>query len=188
MATQAGSGFIGFIFALLLALLFWFWGAATITGSDQGGPIRVPAHPNGQYQLPTGNAVVIDAVVNRGPLPPIYQAGYEITIDATGHAVITVTPPGGAPGVPHPSATPQTIATEIGVAGLQRLLGQLSEAGFFTLRNNGTPLIGGPESAIAVTLADGIWQARAAELDAGGQSRLQHAQQLIAAAVRYNPS
>jgi hypothetical protein len=123
---------------------------------------------------------VIFSAVNNGSVPPEYQEGVEVTIDATGHATIQTK----TEGTPVPSEQ----AVDIGVDGLQQLLVQLQSIGYFDLPQPNpiveTPQpVGGPNNILSVTLADGSWSPRADLLDDAQLVILNQAQQAIANAV-----
>jgi hypothetical protein len=139
-----------------------------------------PVATDGQFQLSDCATTVIFSAVNNGSVPPEYQEGVEVTIDATGHATIQTKTEGT------PAPAEQT--ADIGVEGLQRLLGQLQTIGYFDLPQPNpvgeTPQpVGGPNNILSVTLADGSWSPRADLLDDAQVAILNQAQQAISNAV-----
>lgn len=188
----------GILIALVLAGLAWLTPESAFTGSAGGAtavasplaPVHVGTATAKVFPLPSGNAVVIDAAVNSGALPPPhFEVGYEITITAKGHVTITVTPEGAqGAGAITPTAKQHTISREIGVDGLQRLLNEMDRAGFFGLSPlQGSPRVGGPTSIIDVHLANGAWSVDGAQLPPAALDTLNQIQTLIAAAVGYQP-
>jgi hypothetical protein len=139
-----------------------------------------PVASNGRFQLPACKTIVIDSIVNNGPLPPPYQAGREIAIDTTGMVTITTK----TQSTPEPT---EQIAN-MGVDGLQRLLGQLKAIGYFDLPQTSSfdpsqiP-IGGPNNILVVTLADGTWNTRADVLTDEQKRILNEAQQAVSDAL-----
>lgn len=131
--------------------------AVGVDGTERCGPETV----DGAYQLPAAG-VVIRSAVTTGPVSPASQEGYAVEIDAAGVATITETV---AP--PTTAGTPAAIATtvrtvELGVEGLQGLLGALDGCGFFGLpqEDEFAPADvsdDGSIDRIEVTLADGTW-------------------------------
>jgi hypothetical protein len=164
------SVIFGIIIGALLALfgLFGSWseyegtsGDQTCAVDDDGVSRCGPSKIDGLYQLPD-SGVVVSAIVNNGPLPPEYQAGYEITIDADGHVTIEDTDEG----TPEPAVS----TADIGVDGLQELLGDLETAGFFYLPvwsefEDADVPVGGGVSDLTVTLEDGTWEVYGAPLE-----------------------
>ena len=136
--------------------------AATPAGRDGGLPRLV----DGRYQLPDDpTATVIDLTFGNPTLPPEYQYGYEVTIDASGHAVATISPVGSRASTPTVDASEQS--AELGEDGLQDLLAELEALGFFELppEDPENLLIGGEVDAIEVTLADGQWRVNSWSLE-----------------------
>lgn len=134
-------------------------------------PASPPALRNGAYQLPPGNASVVHVSVSKtGSIPPP-EEGHDIDIDAGGRATIkTLILPG--PGTPV-NTQPQLVETRqtnLGVAGLQALLGTIAATGFFALPQPQTmpPIVGDPFRALTVALADGTWSAQDSQLAAAG--------------------
>lgn len=181
------------IIALILLLLFYLlFGYSTELTSEsqscvgvmQGEPQRCgPTLIDDQYQVPA-SGMVIHAVVNVGPLPPEYQEGYEITIDAAGIATIVVTPLG--------AEEPITTTADLGPDGLQNLLRDLDNAGFFylptteSLDETDVP-IGGDVSNLQVTLVDDVWEVPGAALTGIDRETLDQAQRLLVIAVGLDP-
>jgi hypothetical protein len=181
---------------ILLLLSFLLWGFRTnVADEPMGSESRAcavaegdeqrcgPTRVNDQYQVPV-SGTVIHALVNVGPLPPEYQEGYEITIDASGVATVAVTPLGAA----------EAIATivDLGPDGLQHLLRDLDNAGFFylatvkTLDETDVP-IGGDVSDLTITLVDDVWDVPGAALTADERTTLDEAQRLLVIAVGLDP-
>jgi hypothetical protein len=136
------------------------------------------------------DAVVIQAVMNNGPVSPEFQAGYEITIYGDGRAEIVITPEGASPGIPEADRTAEqeTRTVELSADELGTLLRELQAIGFFNLTqaddvDPGQLLVGGSVSAITVTLVDGSWEINGNGLPSHEADLLQQAQQLIADAV-----
>lgn len=188
------SNMLTMLLGLLFAFTFWFWSSSVIaadgsTPSGASSPMAMGT-PVAQrvFPLPSGKTIVIDAAVNRGALPPEYQAGYEITIDATGHALITVTPQGAYAATP--TAKQQVITREVRVAGLQALLNRLERGGYFRLDQlrggQGMPA-GAPGNVISVTLADGKWSMNGPALSPSAEMQLDRMQGWIAEAVGFQP-
>lgn len=146
-----------------------------------GGPRRV----DGRYQLPDDPAAtVIDLTVGNGSLPPEYQYGYEVTIDASGHAVVTISPVGSKASPVAVETTRRTV--EIGEDGLQDLLAEMDERGFFALppADPDQILVGGEVDVIEVTLADDDWTVNNWSLEAAEQrERFADAHEVILHAV-----
>lgn len=183
------------IIALILLLLFYLlFGYSTESVEESGAQSCVvaegesqrcgPTLINDQYQVPV-SGTVIHAVVNVGPLPPEYQEGYEISIDATGVATVVVTPLGA-------SAEPITTSVDLGPDGLQNLLRDLDNAGFFYLPTTegldetDVP-IGGDVSDLTITLIDAVWEVPGAALTADERATLDQAQRLLVTAVGLDP-
>jgi hypothetical protein len=192
------------ILALLLLLLLSIFGVGTGntegTSEEQtcvaevGGSERCsPATTNGEYQLPSSGTVV-HALVNNGPLPPEYQDGYEITIDAAGRATVVVTAPGASDDLgDQRTLDPIRTTVDLGIDGLQQLLRDLDNAGFFFLRTRDEidPAdipIGGDVSNLEVTLADRSWDVEGAGLQSDDRVRLDEAQRVLAVAVELDPA
>jgi hypothetical protein len=145
---------------------------ATPEASPQASPAAAggPRSVDGAYLLPDDpTATVIDLTFGNATLPPEYQYGYEVTIDASGHADIAISPVGSRAGTP--SVEPIQRTEEIGADGLQKLLAELDAIGYFALppRDPDRILIGGEVDAIEVTLADGDWVVNSWSLDTAGQ-------------------
>jgi hypothetical protein len=162
---------------------------AVAAGDEQRcGPTLV----NDQYQVPV-SGTVIHAVVNVGPLPPEYQEGYEITIDATGVATVVVTPLGASDDLGD-AATREPIVTtvDLGPDGLQNLLRDLDNSGFFylptteSLDETDVP-IGGDVSNLTIKLIDDVWEVPGAALTSDDRETLDHAQRLLVIAVGLDP-
>jgi hypothetical protein len=140
-----------------------------------------PIATDGEFPMPTCGTVVIDATVNAGPLPPEYQEGYEITIDTSGVAIVAINWEG--------TPTPEVTIVNLGEDGLQELLQQLQEIGFFDLLSEGTPgpesdmPVGGPTNNLSVWLGDQTWQVSEYWLSSEGQEILNESQQAIVDAV-----
>jgi hypothetical protein len=138
---------------------------------------------------PAGEAVVIHAVVDNGPVSPEFQAGYEITIDATGRAEIVLRPQGSSPGLAEEDRTAEeeTYTVQLSEEELHQLLTDLHALGFFDLTqvDEIAPedlLVGGPTSRLTVTLVDGTWDVDGNGLPAAA-AVLEEAQRLVAEAV-----
>jgi hypothetical protein len=131
--------------------------------------------------MPTCGTVVIDATVNNGPLPPEYQQGYEITIDTGGVAIVAIYWEG--------TPTPEVHIVNLGEDGLQQLLQQLQEIGYFDLLSGGTPgpefdvPVGGPTNNLSVWLGTQTWQVSEYWLSEEGAAILAEAQRAIVDAV-----
>ena len=172
---------------IVLVLGFFSIGQPTETSSGAAVARPVPAVQDGAYLLPPGDAVVIYAHASNGSVPPEYQTEYEISIDASGSAVVVERPPGWAASPPTAEERAETV--ELGEAGLQQLLADLDAAGFFAIPPadaSNEPPPGADTSNIVVSLADGKWrvQGGVAGRDRG---RLDTAQRLIADAVGFAP-
>lgn len=154
--------------------------AATIDNEQRCGPTLIDE----RYQIPA-TGTTVRAVVNVGALPPEYQEGYEITIDATGIATIEVTPLGSQETI--------TTTVDLGIEGLQRLLRQFEDAGFFYLPTeeeidpSDIP-DGDSVSNLQVTLVDGTWDVIGAALSAEGRLVMDESQQILAAALNFDPN
>jgi hypothetical protein len=149
----------------------------TCTISANGTERCGPALVDGRYQLPS-DGVVLTAVVNNGPLPPEFQAGYEITIDVAGSATITVTEEG------QPD-NPVITTSKLGVDGLQDLLMQLDTCGFYYLpqRSEFADVdlpVGGSVSVLEVRLADGGWATSEVTLTGPEQTSFRACQDIVA--------
>jgi hypothetical protein len=162
--------------------------------ADAGGVQRCsPATIDGEYQLPA-SGTVIHAVVNNGPLPPEYQAGYEITIDATGQATVIVTPEGAAESLGDQRTAEQiTTVVELGTDGLQHLLRDMDNSDFFYLPTRAEVeaediIVGDDVSFIEVTLADGTWDISGSGMQPDDRARLDDVQSFLAAAVGLDPA
>lgn len=138
----------------------------------------------GRYRLPNDpTATVISVTFGNGSLPPEYQYGYDVTIDASGHAVVTISPVGSRDAS---SAGAAEQAVELGEVDLRALLAELDALGFFALpqADPSKRLIGGEVDEIDVTLADGEWQVDAWSLEGDGQqARFAAAHEVILRAV-----
>jgi hypothetical protein len=140
-----------------------------------------PIAADGSFPMPICGTVVIDSTVNNGPVPPEYQQGYEITIDTGGVAIVAITHEG--------TPTPTVQIVNLGPDGLQKLLQQLQEIGFFGLPDPGTPgpdepiMVGGPTNNLSVWLGDQFWQISESELSSDDLAILNEAQQAILSAV-----
>jgi hypothetical protein len=190
------------LLALLLVLLISLFavGSTSEEGSESqrcaapvGETARCgPTIVDGTYQVPASGTVVA-ARVNNGSLPPEYQKGYEVTIDATGRATVVVTPVGASRYLGDArTAEPVTTIVELGVDGLQALLGKLDAVGFFLLptREDLSPEdvpVGGSTSNLDVTLADGEWDIEGAGLKGDDRAALDEAQRILAKAVGLDP-
>jgi hypothetical protein len=135
--------------------------------------------------MPTCGTVVIDAIVNNGPVSPEFQQGYEVTIDTGGVAIVAIKQQG--------TPTPEVQIVNLGPDGLQNLLGQLQETGFFGIPDLGTPgpdepiLVGGPTNTLSVWLGDQTWQFGEADLGEDDLAILNEAQHAVLAAVQVTP-
>jgi ribosomal protein S11 len=136
-----------------------------------------PVATGDQFPLPDCGTVVIQSIVNNGPVSPESQQGYQITID-TGGTAIVATKSQGTP-------TPTTQIVVLGPDGLQLLLQQLEQIGYFDLvtKAQGTPLVGGPTNTLSVWLNGQSWQVNGAVLSGDDLATLNEAQQAIATAV-----
>ena len=162
---------------------------AAVDGAQRCSPSTI----DGEYQLPA-SGTVIHVVVNNGSLPPEYQEGYEITIDATGEATVVVTPEGASAELGDQQTAEQTITTvSLGVDGLQQLLRDLESESFFFLptrqevEEDGV-IAGDTVSVVDVTLQDGNWEISGSGMDADDRARLDDVQRVIAAAVGFDPA
>jgi hypothetical protein len=191
------------IIALILLLLFYLlfgYGTETVETSEsqacavaEGDESRCgPTLVNDQYQIPA-TGTVIHAVVNVGPLPPEYQEGYEITIDATGVATVVITPLGASDDLGDAATRePIVTTTDLGSDGLQQLLRNLDDTGFFylptteNLDESDVP-IGGDVSDLTITLVDDAWEVPGAALTADERATLDQAQRLLVIAVGLDP-
>lgn len=152
------------------------------TPPSAGGPVLVGGH----YQLPDDpQATVVYLTFGNPTLPPEYQYGYDVTIDASGHAVVTISPVGSR--AASSGGTPTTEQTEeLGEDGLQGLLDELCDLGFFALPpvDPDKLLIGGEVDEIDVSLADGTWPVNAWSLETTDQrARFADAHEAILRAV-----
>lgn len=119
------------------------------------GPERV----DGRYRLPDDSAVTVIALSFGNPtLPPEYQYGYEVTIDASGHALATIEPVGSR--ASPPTVQPAELTADLSEDGLQELLAELDALGFFALPPEDPEriLMGGEVDLIEVTLPGGQWR------------------------------
>jgi hypothetical protein len=186
---------------LLLLSLFAAGGDATPAGTSEaqvctaeaGGATRCsPATTNDQYQIPA-SGTVIHAVVNNGPLPPEYQQGYEITIDAAGDATVIVTPEGAAEGLGDQRTAEQITRTvALGTAGLQQLLRDLDNLGFFLLPTRAEVeqdgvIVGDEVTYVEVRLLDGTWDIAGSGMEPDDREQLDAAQYVLATAVGLDP-
>jgi hypothetical protein len=152
-----------------------------------------PTTINGEYQLPA-SGTVIHVVVNNGSLPPEYQQGYEITIDAAGEATVVVTPEGAAADIGDQQTAEQIITrVSLGTEGLQQLLRDLESANLFFLPTREEVeaegvIAGDTVSVVEVTLRDGRWEISGSGMEADDRARLDDVQRLIADAVGLNPA
>jgi len=122
---------------------------------------------SGSFRLPANDdAVVVEAIVNNGSLPPEYQAGYEIAIAASGQAKARVYPVGSLSGEPSAPEV-QEISVELGEDGLLDLLAVLEGSGFFQLpqEDEGDIAAGDHVAVIDVRLANRTWTVNAASLE-----------------------
>lgn len=183
-------GFIvGLVLGALLAFLGLFGSFAAYEGagessayscyiSDEGWERCTPQMVNGEYQLPESGSV-IEAIVNAGPLPPEYQNGYSIKIDATGHVGYTVTTEG----------EDTEYSGEIGIDGMQVLLSELEGSGYYFLPRaeefDGEDMpVGGSVSVLSVNLLGGAWSVDGKTLmEASEQDSLSLAQSIVERAV-----
>ena|GEM_PF-2119269 len=193
---------IALILILLLTLLFGFGAyssleegdsesqacAAVVGDQQRCGPTLV----NDAYQVPV-SGVAVYAVVNVGPLSPEYQEGYEITIDASGVATVVVTPLGASDDLGVGATTEKiTTTVELRPDGLQQLLRDLDNAGFFYLPTSDTidPTdvpVGSDVSNLQITLVDATWDVPGAALSPDERETLNEAQRILATAVGINP-
>src|SRR5262245_47451610 len=90
--------------------------------TPQPAVIASPIAADGSFPMPACGTVVIDSIVNNGPVSPEFQEGYEITIDTGGVAIVAIKQQG--------TPTPSTQMVNLCPEGLQDLLGQLQEIGF----------------------------------------------------------
>jgi hypothetical protein len=152
-----------------------------------------PTTINGEYQLPAAGTV-IHVVVNNGSLPPEYQQGYEITIDATGLATVVVTPEGAAADLGDQQTTEQIVTNvSLGTEGLQNLLRELESASFFFLPTREEVeaegvIAGDTVSVVEVTLEDGSWEISGSGMDADDRAVLDTVQRSLADAVGLDPA
>jgi hypothetical protein len=139
-------------------------GSATpaATPADHDKPELV----EGRYQLPDDPAaIVIELRFGNPTLPPEYQYGYDVTVDASGHAVATISPVGSRASTP--TADRSELTAELGEDGLQDMLAELDALGLFALppEDPDRLLIGGEVDRIEVTLTDGQWRFNSWSLD-----------------------
>jgi hypothetical protein len=193
------------LLALLLLLflgLFTTGGFAPYPGASEsqacmaeaGGAQRCsPTLVDGEYQLPA-SGTVIRAVVNNGSLPPEFQQGYEIAIDATGRATVVVTPEGASPDLGDQRSADQIVTSvDLGTDGLQLLLHALDSAGYFFLPTRAEveaegAIAGDTVSVVEVALQDATWEISGSGMDADDRARLDDVQVLLAAAVGLDPA
>jgi hypothetical protein len=131
--------------------------------------------------MPDCGTVVIQSIVNNGPVAPEYQQGIQITIDSDGNAIVETKTQG--------TPTPSMRIEHLGPDALQSLLQQLRDIGFFDLvvKLQGTPpappLVGGPTNTLSVWLDGQSWQASGASLTGDDLATLTRAQTAVANAV-----
>jgi hypothetical protein len=148
-----------------------------------------PRTVNGLYQLPSGDAIVVELIENNGPVAPEDQQGLALTITADGRATYVETPPGGSPALAEPTAEQIVVETDLGAAGLQSLLAELDALGFFALTEaaGSDPAelpVGGPVRILTVTLEDGTWTVADAGLSAADAGRFSEARAAVIDAGR----
>lgn len=138
---------------------------------------------------PAGEAAV-RSVVDNGPIAPEFQAGYEITIDATGRAEIVIMPPGASAALAEEDRTaePEVRTVELRGDELRALLVELDALGFFALTQADEVdpdelLVGGSTSRLTVTLVDGTWEVDGNGIPPAETEVLAAAQRLVAEAV-----
>jgi hypothetical protein len=146
-----------------------------------GGEVTEGVNPtlvDGKFPMPTCSPIVIQVVVNNGEVSPDAQQGYQISINPAGQAVVAIQ----RPGTPGPSIQ----VVELGEDGLQSLLQELLEIGFFELEPPpafGTPIVGAPSNWLSVWIGDQIWQADGAFLSPDDLDTLNRAQQAVIDAI-----
>ncbi|MCC6790636.1 MAG: hypothetical protein IT336_03070 [Thermomicrobiales bacterium] len=145
--------------------------------------------------LPAADEIVIQSVVNNGPVSPEFQEGSVITIYADGRVEIVVTPQGASPAIPEDERTAEieTRSSTIQRDDLLDLLSALDEVGFYqiTQADEVDPddlLVGGDTSRLTVTLIDGVWEVDGNGLSGDEGSMLAAAQRAVAAAVGFAPA
>jgi hypothetical protein len=175
---------------LLLAILFGFSSISSVTESGSSEPVMTnqtcvatmdapqrcgPEITGGLFALPS-EGVVIRAVVNKGPIEPQFQAGYELQILADGAVSITE----------QDGETPLPVrAARVEPATLQRLLASLNNCGLFEIPqasefSEEERPVGGAVSVIQVHLADGDWEVSGDFLSGADLAALAGCQQVLA--------
>ena len=143
------------------------------------------AEDDEEFDLPDEDEIVVEAIVDNGPVAPEYQTGYRIEIDASGRVDAEFTPEGASPDADDPSGEPERWHYDLDEAGVQGLLIVLDELGVFDLPSADEAELpdGAGADFLRVTLDDEEWEINAYGLDDEEVARFAAIQTAVAAAA-----
>lgn len=179
------------ILILLLAGLLALFGVRSTSDeptdcvvSSDGTESCAPVPSDGVFVLPESGDV-LTLTVNNGPLPPEFQAGYSVVIQADGTTTVTVSPQGSSAEMGSDQTAAEIVTVEdIGTDGVLAVLDDMTACGYFTLPPAASfegkeQSVGGGVEFINIDLANGSWSVYAEPLSGAEQATFAACRTLI---------